>query len=194
VKRFLGVTLGILTAIGGFVDIGDLVASSLVGARFGMGLVWALLAGVVVICLFAEMAGRVAAVAGRPVFDLVRERLGPKAALANLAASFFVTLLTLTAEIGGVALALELATSVNYLLWVPMVGFLVWLVVWRVKFDTMEQGFGLAGLALVAAAPACSGTPATRCGGRGRCTRSCTGSTTRSGSWTGTRWPSTGTA
>ncbi|MGJ7416065.1 divalent metal cation transporter [Streptomyces cinereoruber] len=76
-KRLPAATLGILTAIGGFVDIGDLVASSLVGARFGFSLVWVLLVGVVGICVYAEMAGRVAAVAGRPAFDLVRERLGP---------------------------------------------------------------------------------------------------------------------
>jgi Mn2+/Fe2+ NRAMP family transporter len=88
------------------------------------------------------------------VFDLVRERLGARVALVNLAASFFITFLTLAAEIGGVALAIELATSVNYLLWVPIVAFLVWLVVWRVKFDIMENVLGLAGLALVVAAVA----------------------------------------
>jgi hypothetical protein len=67
-----------------------------------------------------------------------------RVALVNLGASFFITFLTLAAEIGGVALAIELATSVNYLLWVPIVTFLVWLVVWRVKFDVMENVFGLA--------------------------------------------------
>jgi Mn2+/Fe2+ NRAMP family transporter len=104
---------------------------------------------VVGICLFAEMAGRVATVSGRAVFDLVRERLGARVALVNLVASFFITFLTLAAEIGGVALAIELATSVNYLLFVPLVAVLVWLVIWRVKFDLMENAFGLAGLAMV---------------------------------------------
>ncbi|MYT26981.1 hypothetical protein GTW69_43090, partial [Streptomyces sp. SID7760] len=118
-KRVLAVTLGILTAIGGFVDIGDLVASSLVGARFGFALVWVLLLGVVGICVYAEMAGRVAAVSGRPTFDIVRERLGPRVAFANLTGSFLVTLLTLAAELAGVGLALELLSSVSYLLWIP---------------------------------------------------------------------------
>src|SRR5205823_4805132 len=75
--------------------------------------------------------------------------LGPRAGLANLVASFLVTVLTFCAEIGGVALALELATSVNYLLWVPVVGLAVWLVMWRVKFSVLENAFGLLGLALV---------------------------------------------
>ncbi len=148
-KRWFAVTLGILTAIGGFVDIGDLVANSETGARFGMRLAFVVVIGVIGICVYAEMCGRVAAVSGRPVFDLVRERLGPRAALANLAGSYLVTLLTLSAEIGGVALALQLASTIDYVLWVPIAALAVWLVLWRVKFSTMERVFGLCGLALV---------------------------------------------
>ena len=59
-KRWLAVTLGILTAIGGFVDIGDLVANSETGARFGMRLAPVVVVGVVGICVYAEMCGRVA--------------------------------------------------------------------------------------------------------------------------------------
>ncbi|GAA6527648.1 divalent metal cation transporter [Intrasporangium sp. DVR] len=148
-KKFFAIALGILTAIGGFVDIGDLVANGLVGARFGLSLAWVVIVGIVGICVFAEMSGRVAAVSGRATFDLIRERLGPRVGLLNLAASMAVTLLTFTAEIGGVALALELATSVNPYLWVPVVGAAVWLVLWRVRFSVLENAFGLAGLALV---------------------------------------------
>ncbi|PWW53165.1 NRAMP family divalent metal transporter [Actinokineospora spheciospongiae] len=148
-KRVLAVTLGILTAIGGFVDIGDLVANAETGARFGMRLAWVVVLGVVGICVYAEMAGRVAAVSGRPVFDLIRERMGPRVALANLGGSYLVTLLTLAAEVGGVALALELASSVHYLLWVPVAAFVIWVVLWRMRFETMERVFGLLGLALV---------------------------------------------
>jgi Mn2+/Fe2+ NRAMP family transporter len=149
VKRVLSVLLGVLTAIGGFVDIGDLVANALVGSRFGLSLAWATVLGVVGICVFAEMSGRVAAITHRGTFDLVRERLGPRVGLLNLLASMLVTLLTFTAEIGGVALALELATSVHYLLFVPVAGLAVWLVLWRLRFSVLEDVFGLLGLALV---------------------------------------------
>ena len=40
------------------------------------------------------MSGRVAAVSGRATFEIIRERLGPRAGLANLAASFLINLLT----------------------------------------------------------------------------------------------------
>jgi Mn2+/Fe2+ NRAMP family transporter len=148
-KRIFAVMLGVLTAIGGFVDIGDLVTNGLVGSRFGMSLAWVVVVGVVGICVFAEMSGRVAAICGRATFDLVRERLGPRVGLLNLSASMLVTFLTFTAEIGGVALALQLATSVNPYLWMPVVGAAVWAVLWRVKFALLENVFGLAGLALV---------------------------------------------
>jgi manganese transport protein len=148
-KKVLQIALGILTAIGGFVDIGELVTGAEVGARFEMNLAWATLLALGAIMVFAEMAGRVATESQRPVFDLVRERLGPRLGLMNLIASFVITLATVAAEIGGVALTLELATSINYLLWVPVVAFLVWIVVWRLNFEIMENAFGLMGLALI---------------------------------------------
>jgi Mn2+/Fe2+ NRAMP family transporter len=149
VKRVLAVFLGILTAIGGFVDMGDLVANASTGARFRMGLAWVVPVGVVGIIVYAEMAGRVAAISQRPVFELVRERLGPGAGLVNLGASFFINLLTLIAEIAGVAIAISLVVSVHYLLLLPVAGFLVWVVIWRMPFEWMERIFGLGGLALL---------------------------------------------
>jgi manganese transport protein len=149
VKKIFGVALGILTAIGGFVDIGDLVTNAVVGSRFGLSLGWAVVVGVIGICVFAQMAGRVAAVSGRATFELIRERLGPRVAVLNLSASFMINLMTLTAEIGGVALALQLVSSVDYLLWVPFAALAVWLVIWRVKFSIMENVAGLVGLLLI---------------------------------------------
>jgi Mn2+/Fe2+ NRAMP family transporter len=149
VKRFVEIFLGILTAFGGFVDIGDLVANAETGARFGVSLAWVVIVGVIGIVLFAEMCGRVAAISHRPVFDVVRERLGVRVALVNLCASFFVNFLTIAAEIGGLALVVELVTGLNYLLWVPLVAVAVWIVIWKVRFQTMERVFGLTGLALI---------------------------------------------
>lgn len=148
-KKLLSLTLGVLTAFGAFIDIGDLVTDALVGSRYGLNMVWVTVIAVIGIATYAEMAGRVAIVTDRPVFDLVRERLGARAALLNLLASYGVTAILVIAEICGVALAIELATSVNYLLWVPIVAFLLFLFVWRVPFKVMERTYGLLGLAMV---------------------------------------------
>ena len=87
VKNVLAVALGILSAIGGFVDIGDLVFNTQAGATFGYQLLWVVVVGVVGIIVYSEMCGRVAAVSKRPVFDLVRERVGFGAGLGTLIAS-----------------------------------------------------------------------------------------------------------
>src|SRR5690349_283754 len=146
---FLRLALGVMTAIGGFVDIGNLVTSGITGARFGMALTWAIVLGTMGMTLYGEMAGRVAAVARRPVFHIVRERLGVRTGMANLAAFLLLSGLMLAAELGGVALVLQLATGVNYLVWVPVAAAVTWLIVWRVSFSVMENLFGLLGLCLV---------------------------------------------
>ncbi|WP_304108642.1 NRAMP family divalent metal transporter [Mycolicibacterium bacteremicum] len=148
-KKLFAVALGVLTAIGGFLDIGDLVTNAVVGSRFGLALAWVVPVGVIGICLYAQMAGRVAAVSGHATFEIIRERLGPRVAAANLGASFFINLMTVTAEIGGIALALQLATDVGPLLWIPVAAFAVWIVIWRVKFSIMENVTGILGLCLI---------------------------------------------
>ena len=148
-ENIFAVALELPTAIGGFPDIGDLVTNSVVGSRFGLALLWVVPVGVLGICLFANMAGRVAAVSGRATFEIIRERLGPRAAAANLGASFFINLMTVTAEIGGMALALQLATDVGPRLWMPVAAFGVWIVIWRVRFSIMENATGLLGLCLI---------------------------------------------
>jgi manganese transport protein len=60
--------------------------------------------------------------------------------------------LTVAAEIGGLALVIQLVTGINYLLWVPLVAIAVWIVLWKVRFSIMEKVFGLSGLALVVTA------------------------------------------
>jgi manganese transport protein len=149
VKRYFAVALGILTAIGGFVDMGDLVTNAVVGSRFGLSLAWVVVLGVIGITLYAHMAGKVTALSGRATFEVIRERLGPRAAVANLSASFLMTLLTLTAEIGGIAVSLQLLTGIVPLGLIVVAILVVWLIIWLVKFTVMENIFGLAGLTLI---------------------------------------------
>ena len=147
--KIFAVALGILTAIGGFVDIGDLVTNAIVGARFGFSLAWVVVVGVIGITFYAHMAGKVTALSGRATFEIIRERLGPRAAVANLVASFLMTMLTLTAEIGGIALSLQLLTGIVPLAWIVVATLGVWLVIWSVKFTIMEDVAGLLGLTLI---------------------------------------------
>ena len=148
-SRVFVFTLGTLSAIGGFIDIGDLVADAQVGARFGLRLAWVTLFSVAGIMCFAEMAGRVALKTQRPALALARSRFGPRYALFGLIGSLLVTGLLITAELSGVALALELASSVHYLAWIPVVVLLVALVLWLLPFEAMERIYGVLGLTML---------------------------------------------
>jgi manganese transport protein len=149
VSKLFSLALGILAAIGGFVDIGDLVFNTAAGATFGYQLMWVIPVGVLGIIVYSEMSGRVAAVSGKAVFDAVRERTGFGAGLSALIASEVVNLLTLAAEIGGVAIALQLLSGLPYrvLLVLAIVGLAV--VLWTVHLEWMERIFGYGGLCLL---------------------------------------------
>jgi manganese transport protein len=149
VKKLFSVALGILAAIGGFVDIGDLVFNTQAGAEFGFQLIWAVIVGVVGIVVFAEMCGRVAAVTGRPVLDVVRQRLGFGAGLTTMVGSVLLSVLTLAAEVGGLALVLELFFDAPYATMVLVSLLFLGAVAWIVPFEWIERIFGYMGLCLL---------------------------------------------
>lgn len=148
-KNVLAVALGIMSAIGGFVDIGDLVFNTQAGAIFGFQLLWVVVIGVVGIIVYSEMCGRVAAVAKRPVFDLVRERTGFGAGLATLIASEVVNLMTCAAEIGGVAICFQLLSGLPYRLLIPLAVLGLAVSSWVLPFRWIERVFGYLGLGLL---------------------------------------------
>src|SRR5439155_11376658 len=110
----LELTLGIMTAVGGFVDISELVFAAQAGSIFGFALIWVFAFSTVGMMAFGEMSGRVAAVAKQPVFNLMRHRLGLKLGLVTLFASLLSTLITCAAEIGGMGLILHYLTSAPF--------------------------------------------------------------------------------
>jgi hypothetical protein len=66
-KKLLGITLGIMTALGGFVDLGDRLHNA-GGRAFRIQSIWAIVLGTIAIIVYMEMCGRVAVVAQEPVF------------------------------------------------------------------------------------------------------------------------------
>jgi Mn2+/Fe2+ NRAMP family transporter len=147
--KIFQVALGILAAIGGFVDIGDLVFNVSAGATFGYQLLWVVVIGVVGIIVYSEMCGRVAAVSGKAVFDAVRERLGFRTSLAALISAQVVNLMTLTAEIGGVAICLQLLSGLPYRWLILIAGIGLAVIVWVTSFNWIERIFGYGGLCLL---------------------------------------------
>src|SRR5919199_1117021 len=107
----LQIALGIITAIGGFIDVGAIATTALAGALFGFPLVWAVVVATLCVILLTEMCGRLAAVSHHTVADAVRERIGFPYFAVPLFAEIIVDTLVVAAEIGGIAVALHLTTG-----------------------------------------------------------------------------------
>lgn len=150
----LELSLGIMTAVGGFVDISELVFAAKAGSQFGYALIWVFALATVGIIVFSEMSGRVAAVAKQPVFNLMRHRLGLKLGLLTLAASIVSNLITCAAEIGGVALIFNYLTGWPYFLMAVLMTLIFIVSIWVLPFEWIERTYGLLGLFMIVFAAA----------------------------------------
>ena len=148
--RWLQIALGMLTAIGGFVDVAAIATSAEAGTRFGLGLIWALVVGTVAVILLVEMAGRYAAVSRQPYAGAIRQHLGFKYYLLPLLACFTSNGLLLAAEMGGMAVALSLVLGVNWLVLYPVAAGFVWLSLWFGSFKLIENVPAMLGLVTLA--------------------------------------------
>jgi len=146
----LELTLGIMTAVGGFVDISQLVFSAQAGSMFGYALISAFAFSTIGIMVFGEMCGRVAAVAHQPVFGLMRHRLGLKLGLFTLVFSGVSTLVTCAAEIGGMGLILNYLTGAPYPIMCIASTLAVVASMWGLPFKWIERTYGLLGLLMIA--------------------------------------------
>ena len=145
-KKWSEVALGVITSIGGFLEVGSIATSTQGGAEFGYRLAWVLVLGTLSLALLMEMTGRLAAVSKRTYVDLLRERFGYRFFLLPLVAVFLVSFLVLASEIGGVSIALQMATGINFAWWAIPVALLGWVLLWRGTFGIVEKGTALLGL------------------------------------------------
>ena len=153
-KRWFGVALGIVTSIGGFLEIGSITTAAQAGADYRYQLAWSIVLGTICIALLIEMSGRFAAVSKHTIADAMRERFGLHFFMVPLVLVFFVSLLVLAAEIGGVAVSIELVTGIHYPLWALPAALLAWALLWYGTFSIIENGISLLGLVTVSFAVA----------------------------------------
>ena len=145
-KKIMEIGLGIVTSVGGFLEIGSIATAAQAGADFSLQLIWAIVLGGICIVFLVEQAGRFSAVSGRTIPDAIRERFGFNYFAFLYAVLALVSLLVLSAEIGGVCIALELATGVGFQWWAIPAAFVIWLILWKGTFGIIEKGVSLLGL------------------------------------------------
>jgi Mn2+/Fe2+ NRAMP family transporter len=66
--------------------------------------------------------------------------------MAPLIAVLLVSILVLASELGGVSIALEMATGIGFQWWAVPVALVGWLLLWRGTFGIVEQGTAILGL------------------------------------------------
>ena len=137
--------LVILSVIGpGFIagnagnDAGGIATYSIVGAREGYGLLWALILITFALAVIQEMSSRMGVVTGKGFGDLVREQFGIRVTLAVMALFVFANLTVLIAEFAGIAASMELF-GVHKHISVPISAFVVWFVVVKGNFKQVER-------------------------------------------------------
>jgi NRAMP (natural resistance-associated macrophage protein)-like metal ion transporter len=154
-NKALETVLGVVTSVGGFLEIGSITTAAQSGALFGYQLLWAVLFGGLCVAFLVEQSGRLAAISGQTITAAIRERFGFRYYVVLTAITAVVCVFVLAAEIVGVAVAVEFATGIGYRRWIAPVAVLVWLVLWKGKFSAIEQavsGLGLVTLCFVVAA------------------------------------------
>ena len=144
------IALGIVTSIGGFLDVGAIATAAEAGSSFEFQLIWTIVLGTICVIALVEMSGRLAAVSKHTLADAVRERLGFNFFIFPLIAEVIVDFLVLGAEIGGVCIALQLVTGISFQWWALPVAFAIWLLLWKGTFSLIENGISFLGLITLA--------------------------------------------
>ncbi|HKS25839.1 MAG TPA: divalent metal cation transporter [Thermoanaerobaculia bacterium] len=151
----LQIALGIITSIGGFLEVGSIATAAQAGASFRYGLIWSIVLGTLCLVFLIEMSGRLAAVSKHTVADAVRERFGFDFAIWPRIAELLVNFLVLGAEIAGVCLGLKVLTGIDARWWAVPVALILWFALWVGTLDIIENatsGLGLLTIAFVVAA------------------------------------------
>jgi Mn2+/Fe2+ NRAMP family transporter len=145
-KFFSKAALGILTSIGGYLEVGSTGTAIQAGAMFRFQLLWALALGTIAVAFLVEMSGRLAAVSRHTLAAAVRERFGVHFDLFPLIAQLVVDYLVLASEIAGIALAAHLLTGIGLPWWALPVSGVAWLILWKGTFSVVESGTAILGL------------------------------------------------
>jgi Mn2+/Fe2+ NRAMP family transporter len=146
VSSLIDLLLGVVTSIGGFVEVGSISTSAQAGAEFGFQLLWAVAIAAAMLALLTEMSGRLAVMSKRTIAAAVRERFGIHFHVVPLCAELVLDVLLLTAELGGAAIAVKLLTGIGFQWWVLPIALIVWMILWVSRFSVVEYGIGLLGL------------------------------------------------
>jgi len=130
-------------------DAGGIYTYSVAGARFGYALLWVVIPMTLALVVVQEMSARMGAVTGKGLSDLIREEFGFRVTFFMMLALVVANLGNIVANFAGVATSLALF-GIPKLVSVPISAAIVWFVVVRGDYKTVEKVFLVASFFYVA--------------------------------------------
>jgi NRAMP (natural resistance-associated macrophage protein)-like metal ion transporter len=124
-------------------DAGGITTYSLAGAEFGLKLIWSLIPIMIALIVIQEMCARMGVVTGKGLSDLIREKFGAKITFYLIIGVFLTNMGNVLSEFAGVAAGMEVF-GVNKFISVPASAFLVWWMVVKGTYKSVEKVFLIA--------------------------------------------------
>lgn len=121
-------------------DAGGITTYSLAGSEFGLRLLWTMVPITGALILIQEMSARMGVVSGKGLAALIREHFGAAVTFYLMIGIILTNLANTVAEFAGVAAALELFTVPRHYS-APLAAFLVWFLVLKGSYKTVEKVF-----------------------------------------------------
>jgi NRAMP (natural resistance-associated macrophage protein)-like metal ion transporter len=121
-------------------DAGGITTYSLAGAQFGLKLIWSLIPIMIALIVIQEMCARMGVVTGKGLSDLIREKFGAKITFYLMIGVFLTNMGNVISEFAGVAAGMEVF-GVNKFISVPLSAFLVWWMVVKGTYKSVEKAF-----------------------------------------------------
>jgi Mn2+/Fe2+ NRAMP family transporter len=146
-KRWKTQTLLLLAVIGpGFItanvdnDAGGIYTYSFAGAQFGYKPLFTIIPMTLALIVIQEMSARMGAITGKGLSDLIREEFGLRLTFVMMMLLVATNFANVMAEFAGVASSMELFHVSKYLS-VPIAAAVVWLIVVKGNYKTVEKVF-----------------------------------------------------
>ena len=121
-------------------DAGGIFTYSQAGAQFGYTLLWTMIPITVALIVVQEMTARLGAVTGKGLSDLIREEFGVRLTFIVMVTLIITNFGNIVTEFAGIASSLELFGWKRYLV-VPACAFVVWVMVVRGTYNSIEKIF-----------------------------------------------------
>src|SRR5471032_863281 len=121
-------------------DAGGIWTYSIAGAQFGYSLLWTMIPITIALVVVQEMASRMGAVTDKGLSDLIREEFGFRLTFLVMVTLVITNFGNVVAEFAGIASSLELFGWSKYIV-VPVTAFLVWILVVRGTYASIEKIF-----------------------------------------------------